>query len=145
VINACAAPRPERPESWINTSIRDACLALHDRGYAHSVEAWQDNQLVGGLYGVALGGAFFGESMFSHVSEASKVCLVALVERLQSQGFSLLDTQYQNEHLVQFGVIEISRSEYRKRLKAALALKCEWSPGRLTGNDLPHLPDELDL
>jgi len=127
VIEACGESRDARPQSWINAPIREACIALHRAGYAHSVEAWQNGQLVGGLYGIALGGAFFGESMFSHVSEASKVCLAALVAHLKAQGYSLLDTQYQNEHLVQFGVVEIPRAEYRKRLKEALALQCEWT------------------
>lgn len=127
VIEACGESRDARPQSWINTPIREACIALHRAGHAHSVEAWQNGQLVGGLYGIALGGAFFGESMFSHVSEASKVCLAALVAHLKAQGYSLLDTQYQNEHLVQFGVVEIPRAEYRKRLKEALALQCEWT------------------
>ena len=126
VIDGCAEVGKSRPETWINEPIRRAFVELHKMGYAHSVEAWQEGKLVGGLYGLSLGGAFFGESMFSRVSEASKICLVHLVQRLQRQGYTLLDAQYRNDHLQQFGIIEISRSDYKKRLTEALKLTCEW-------------------
>ncbi|HSC28825.1 MAG TPA: leucyl/phenylalanyl-tRNA--protein transferase [Vicinamibacterales bacterium] len=126
VIRGCAAA--ERDEngsgSWISGEIVDSYTALHARGLAHSVEAWHDNRLAGGLYGVALGGAFFGESMFHRETDASKVALVALVERLRSRGFLLLDTQWVTPHLEQFGAIEVSRVEYLSRLEAALARRC---------------------
>jgi len=118
VIRGCA----DRAETWINPAIREVFIALHKQGHAHCVEAWQEGKLVGGLYGLALGGAFFAESMYSRVSNASKVCLVSLVERLRAQGFTLCDVQFHNEHIGQFGVTEIPRDEYRQRLKDALAL-----------------------
>ena len=122
VIGACAAA--ERDEegggTWISGEIVDSYTALHRAGFAHSVETWEGERLVGGLYGVALGGAFFGESMFHLAANASKVALVALVERLRAQGFTLLDTQWITPHLRQFGTIEIPRDEYLRRLEAAL-------------------------
>lgn len=119
VIAACAAvPRGEK--TWINKIIRDSYTELNRLGFAHSVEAWQDEKLVGGLYGVSLGKAFFGESMFSLERDASKIALVHLVARLVRQGYALLDTQFTNPHLVQFGVKEISRVEYHSLLGAAL-------------------------
>lgn len=118
VIRGCA----DRPETWINEAIREVFISLHRQGYGHSVEAWQDGKLVGGLYGVAIGGAFFAESMYSRVSNASKVCLVKLAERLRTSGFTLCDVQFSNEHIARFGVTEITRDEYRQRLKAAMAL-----------------------
>jgi leucyl/phenylalanyl-tRNA--protein transferase len=121
VIAACAAPRPGRMETWINGVIEDLCLELFERGRAHSIEAWRDGRLVGGLYGVALGGAFFGESMFSVERDASKVALVHLVGRLRLGGFALLDAQFMTDHLASFGAIEIARADYRRRLAAALA------------------------
>lgn len=124
VIRGCA----DRPETWINTAIREVFIALHKQGYGHSVEVWQAGKLVGGLYGVAIGGAFFAESMYSHVSNASKVCLVRLAERLRNSGFTLCDVQFSNEHIARFGVTEISRDEYRQQLKAALALPVRFSP-----------------
>lgn len=117
VIAGCA----DRPETWINAEIRRLYLDLHRGGYAHSVEVWEDGRLVGGLYGVAIGAAFFGESMFSRRRDASKLALVALVGRLRAGGFTLLDTQFVTEHLVRLGAVEISRAEYRRRLQAALA------------------------
>jgi leucyl/phenylalanyl-tRNA--protein transferase len=122
VIRQCAEPRNREGETWINPTIIDAYTALHESGIAHSVEAWEDEQLVGGLYGVALGGAFFGESMFSRRSNASKICLVHLVNHLRDRGFALLDTQFTNPHLAQFGIEEISREQYLARLEAALRL-----------------------
>jgi leucyl/phenylalanyl-tRNA--protein transferase len=120
VIDGCAESREGRPESWINDDIRRLYLALHELGVAHSVECWMEDALVGGLYGVALGAAFFGESMFSRVTDASKVALVHLVARLRHGGFLLLDTQFITRHLQQFGAVEIPRAEYRRRLTAAL-------------------------
>ena len=123
VVEACARERPERPETWINAPIQQLYGELYREGAAHSVEAWLDGELVGGLYGVALGGAFFGESMFSTVRDASKVALAHLAARLIVGGFRLLDAQFMTEHLAQFGAREIGRDEYRRRL--ALALKVE--------------------
>lgn len=120
VMAGCAAPTPDRPETWINPEIERLFSALHLMGYAHSIECWQQGRLVGGLYGVALGGAFFGESMFSTVRDASKVALVHLVARLRLGGFRLLDTQFVTEHLARFGAVEIPRAEYRRRLLLAL-------------------------
>lgn len=121
VIAACAAPAPGREETWISRQIVAAYTRLHELGFAHSVETWRDGRLVGGLYGVAIRGLFAGESMFSHERDASKVALVALVERLRRGGFQLLDSQYiVNDHFRQFGVIEIPRAEYKLLLAAAL-------------------------
>jgi leucyl/phenylalanyl-tRNA--protein transferase len=120
VMERCA----EREETWINQEIIDSYVALHRAGNAHSVEAWQDDQLVGGLYGVCLGGAFFGESMFHLARDASKVALVALVDRLRARGYSLLDTQWSTPHLAQFGCIEIPRSRYMRLLRNALMSQC---------------------
>jgi leucyl/phenylalanyl-tRNA--protein transferase len=121
VMRACAEPRPGHPETWINEPIIEAYTALHRRGFAHSVECWQGEQLAGGLYGVALGGAFFGESMFSRVRDASKVALVHLVARLRRGGYVLLDVQFVTEHLARFGVEEVPARTYRRKLEAALA------------------------
>jgi leucyl/phenylalanyl-tRNA--protein transferase len=121
VMRACAEPRPGHPETWINEPIIEAYTALHRRGFAHSVECWQGEQLAGGLYGVALGGAFFGESMFSRVRDASKVALVHLVARLRRGGYVLLDVQFVTEHLARFGVEEVPARTYRRKLGAALA------------------------
>ena len=120
VIRACA----DREETWINGEIIEAFVRFHEAGKAHSVEAYKDDKLVGGLYGVALGGAFMGESMFSRMSDASKVCLVHLVQRLRDRGYVLLDCQIQNDHLARLGAIEIPESEYLKRLDHALRLRC---------------------
>jgi leucyl/phenylalanyl-tRNA--protein transferase len=128
VMRACAdADRDaEDPGSWISDEIVRSYCALHERGVAHSVEAWIGDRLVGGLYGVALGGAFFGESMFHRETDASKVVLVALVERLRSRGYTLLDTQWVTGHLEQFGAIEIPRSRYLRLLDASLRLHCSF-------------------
>lgn len=125
VLAACA----DRPEdgTWISDDIFQSYRALHRLGIAHSVETWHDGKLAGGLYGVHLGGAFFGESMFHRVPDASKVALVALVDRLQRRGFALLDTQWVTPHLRQFGAIEISRRDYLRRLKLALARDCTFA------------------
>ncbi|MEH2469128.1 leucyl/phenylalanyl-tRNA--protein transferase [Nitrobacteraceae bacterium AZCC 2161] len=120
VIAECAAPKPGRDDTWINKRIRDLYGALHEMGHAHSVEVWDGDALVGGLYGVNLGRAFFGESMFHHARDASKVALVHLVARLIAGGFVLLDTQYVTDHLRSFGATEVSRRRYRVMLDAAL-------------------------
>jgi leucyl/phenylalanyl-tRNA--protein transferase len=133
VVEACAAPRPGRPETWINQNIQDLCGELFRRGAAHSVEAWRDGVMVGGLYGVAIGGAFFGESMFSSARDASKVALVNLVEQLRHGGFALLDAQFMTDHLLSFGAVEISRAEYRRRLSRALQAPAEFAVGGYAG------------
>ncbi len=120
VVDGCAEMREIRKSTWINGPIREAYGELFQIGHCHTVEARDDGQLVGGLYGVTLGRAFFGESMFSRVRDASKICLVHLVDHLKSHGFSLLDTQFITEHLVQFGAIEVPRSKYEKLLTEAL-------------------------
>jgi leucyl/phenylalanyl-tRNA--protein transferase len=119
-IDACAEKREERRSTWINVPIREAYIELHRMGHCHSVEAWREGRLVGGLYGLALGRVFFGESMFSKETDASKVCLVALVERLNERGFALLDTQFTTEHLKHFGAIDVPRVKYEKMLAEAL-------------------------
>ena len=129
VIRACAlADRdPDDAGTWIDQEIFESYCALHDAGFAHSVEAWQGGKLAGGLYGVALGGAFFGESMFHYVTDASKITLAALVERLRARGFTLLDTQWTTEHLEQFGALEIPRVRYLRMLSQALELDCSFA------------------
>lgn len=126
VIAGCAEPAPGRPDTWINPEIERLFSTLFAMGDAHSVEVSQDGRLVGGLYGVALGGAFFGESMFSRARDASKVALVHLVARLRLGGFTLLDTQFLTAHLSQFGASEIPKDEYRRRLAAALDVPARW-------------------
>ena len=122
VLSNCAEPAPDRPTTWINSTIRSLYKQLHAMGHAHSVEAWQDDQLVGGLYGVSLGAAFFGESMFSRRTNASKICLVHLVDHLRARDFRLLDTQFTTEHLKTFGAIDIPKQEYITLLKEAVEL-----------------------
>ena len=122
VLAGCAAPAPGRRQTWINDTIFDLCLKLHAMGHAHSVEVRRDGELVGGLYGIAIGGVFSGESMFSREKDASKVALVHLVEHLKAKDFALLDTQFVTRHLMQFGAIEVEREEYRRRLKSAIKL-----------------------
>lgn len=121
VVQACAEPAPGRNDTWINQEILRLSLQLYDMGFAHSVECWREEKLVGGLYGVAIGGAFFGESMFSRERDASKIALVHLVLRLRLGGFLLLDTQFVTRHLQRFGAVEIPRAEYRRRLMRAIA------------------------
>ena len=125
VMLKCAEPTDnvDRKNTWINKTILTRYNELHEMGYAHSVECWQNDELVGGLYGVSLNGAFCGESMFHTVTDASKIALVYLVARLKVGGYSLLDTQFVTDHLSQFGAIEIPRKEYRSRLKDALAIE----------------------
>ncbi|HIF26326.1 MAG TPA: leucyl/phenylalanyl-tRNA--protein transferase [Micavibrio sp.] len=120
VIDGCAETAADRPETWINQGIRDLFVALHRAGFARSVEAWDGDKLVGGLYGLAIGGAFMGESMFSRADDASKVALVHLCARLWKGGYSILDTQFTNPHLEQFGIYEVSRNEYRAILAQCL-------------------------
>ena len=124
VMRACAETdrHDDDPGTWINDEILQSYVELHRLGIAHSVETWHDGRLVGGLYGVALAGAFFGESMFHHATDASKVALAALVERLRSRGFRLLDVQWVTPHLEQFGAVEISRKNYLKLLADALSI-----------------------
>lgn len=126
VVRACAEPAPGREATWISDEIVAAYTDLHDRGFAHSVECWRDGRFAGGLYGVALGGAFFGESMVSRERDASKVALVALVERLRAGGFVLLDTQMSTPHLERFGVVEVPRARFEADLEAALATRADW-------------------
>lgn len=123
VVEACAEAVPGRPDTWINRPIQHLYGELHDLGLAHSVEAWREGALVGGLYGVSLGGAFFGESMFSRARDASKVALAHLVARLKAGGYRLLDAQFITDHLMQFGAREIGRGEYRRRLDSALKVE----------------------
>jgi leucyl/phenylalanyl-tRNA---protein transferase len=122
VVRACA----DRPETWISEQIIQSYANLHRLGFAHSVEAWLENKLAGGLYGVSVQGAFFGESMFHRVPDASKVALVELVNRLNGRGFRLLDTQFVNNHLKQFGAIEIPRRKYMHLLKQALSVDAKF-------------------
>ena len=127
-IAGCATPAPGRTDTWINPQIERLFGELHHMGYAHSVECWRNDRLVGGLYGVAIGAAFFGESMFSFVSDASKVALVHLVVRLRLGGFQLLDTQFVTDHLARFGTEEIPRNAYKARLAKAVDAPSVWLP-----------------
>ncbi len=139
VIEACAEPHPSRPATWVNSQILNLYSALHREGHAHSVECWNEaGDLVGGLYGVSLGSAFFGESMFSRETDASKVALVHLVARLVRGGYTLLDAQFHNPHLEQFGLVQMSRNEFRKRLEIALGRTADFysaGSGSVTGTD----------
>ena len=121
VIAGCAEAKPGRETTWINAPIREAYREMFERGYCHTVEAWHDGRLVGGLYGVSLGAAFFGESMFARATDASKMCLVKLVERLRERGYTLLDSQFTTPHLERFGAIEILRVRYETMLAEALS------------------------
>ena len=120
VIDACAEPALQRPKTWINRLIERSYCNLHDHGHAHSVEVWDGTVLAGGLYGVSIGAAFFGESMFSRETDASKMALVHLVARLKAGRYTLLDTQFVTEHLKQFGAVEIARGRYQNLLRAAV-------------------------
>lgn len=126
VISKCAEAAPDRENTWINAGIEYLYTFLHDGGNAHSVEVWHEDELIGGLYGVSIGGAFFGESMFSRKTNASKVALVKLVERLNRGGYKLLDTQFLTNHLQTMGAIEIPRAEYQTLLKAAIKTKASF-------------------
>ncbi len=124
IVEACGEPTQERRESWINSTLIHLYNELFHRGHAHSVECWQEGRLVGGLYGVHIGGAFFGESMFSRTSNASKAALVELVRILRQNGFVLLDTQYVNDHLRQFGIEEVPANQYENLLSNAIDKPC---------------------
>ncbi len=126
VMRYCAN-RNDGEGTWINEEFIKTYTFLHRAGMAHSLEAWQDETLVGGLYGVSIGAAFMGESMFSHATDASKVCLVVLVEHLKQRGYVLHDTQFLTSHLASLGATEIPRGVYEKRLKEALRMRCAWS------------------
>ena len=126
VVSLCAAAAPDRPDTWINRPIQRLYKELFMRGHAHSVECWQDGQLLGGLYGVSHGAAFFGESMFSRARDASKVALVHLVARLTVGRFLLLDTQFLTEHLAQFGAVDILRADYRRQLNKAMQREADF-------------------
>jgi len=124
VVAGCAS----RPSTWINAQITQLYQELHNAGHAHSLEVWRGNALIGGVYGVTLGGAFFGESMFSRATDASKIALAYLVHRLRAGGFVLFDTQYLTPHLASLGAVEILRRDYEARLAAALPLRAEFQP-----------------
>ena len=128
VIDGCAETGEGRNNTWINAPIREAYTELYRRGHCHSVEAWRDDRLAGGLYGVSLGRAFFGESMFSRERDASKICLVHLVHRLNERGFTLLDTQFTTEHLKRFGAIDVPRRKYEKLLAKTLEGQAQFFP-----------------
>ena len=134
-IAACAETTEKRPNTWINAEIVRLYTALHARDAAHSVECWQEGALVGGLYGVSIGGAFFGESMFSRVTDASKVALVHLVALMRRGGYRLLDMQFITPHLMQFGGIEIPRAKYRRLLADALRYRCVFPRGLGGGSE----------
>jgi leucyl/phenylalanyl-tRNA--protein transferase len=134
IIDGCAAPRPGRRSTWINSRIRSLYRELFELGYCHTIGVWRDDRLVGGLYGLALGGAFFGESMFSVERDASKIALVHLVARLIAGGFTLLDTQFVTDHLRQFGTIEVERGTFQGLLEAALNVNADF-------NALPRVVD----
>ena len=136
VVRECGAAHEGRPSTWINSEIVRLYVGLHRMGHAHSIEAWRDGRLVGGLYGVALGGAFFGESMFSRETDASKVALCHLVARLRRGRFQLLDTQFITKHLATFGAVEVERTEFRRLLANALAADAEFYAGPLSEADL---------
>ncbi len=144
VIRGCAEPAKGRWQTWINAGIIELFEQLHEQGYAHSVEAWLDGELVGGVYGLALGGAFFAESMFSRRTDASKVALVHLVARLWKQGYTLLDTQFLNDHLLQFGAYEITRADYKDKLAEALEKDCQFSPEASSSKDTPTPASSTD-
>lgn len=126
VMEFCAEPRPYEPETWISTELIDVYTELHHMGFAHSVEAYVEGELVGGLYGVHIGAAFFGESMFTRTSNASKVCFHYLIELLRKNNFELLDSQFMNDNVKRYGAIEISRTAYEKRLAKAINRSCKF-------------------
>lgn len=126
VIEGCAESKEGRLSTWINEPIREAYARLFTMGHVHTVEAWREGQLVGGLYGVSLGRAFFGESMFSRETDASKVCLAHLVEHLRARGFVLLDTQFTTDHLIRFGAIDVPRRLYETMLAEAIEGEAEF-------------------
>jgi leucyl/phenylalanyl-tRNA--protein transferase len=138
MVRLCGEPAPDRPDTWINAEIEAAYTELFRHGFAHSVECWLDDRLVGGLYGVSIGGAFFGESMVSRAPDASKIALVHLVIRLRAGGFTLLDTQFVTDHLSKFGAVEVSREKYHRLLEEALKGQGAFCS---MASDLP--PDEV--
>jgi len=140
VISACAVPRAQSHDTWINSEIREAYTQLHQAGHAHSVEVWQQGALVGGLYGVGLAAAFCGESMFHTVTDTSKIALVHLVAQLRQNGFTLLDTQFVTPHLARLGAIEISRADYQARLTQALQ-----QPADFTARPVRSGQEALDI
>ena len=146
VIEGCAASRPGRRSTWINSRIRQLYRDLFDLGHCHTVEVWNGSRLVGGLYGVALGGAFFGESMFSLERDVSKIALVHLAGRLIAGGFVLLDTQFVTDHLRQFGTIEVGRGEFQVRLEEALKVPGDFYrlPAEATHEDILAQIDKVD-
>lgn len=127
VLSACRETTNNRTDSWINDEVFDLYLELHEAGYAHSIEYWDEGVLKGGLYGLHISGIFFGESMFSRSADASKICLVHLVANLKAQGFKLLDAQFMSDHLKQFGAYEILHDDFMPLLEEALALECEFN------------------
>jgi leucyl/phenylalanyl-tRNA--protein transferase len=127
VMTACAEPAPGREETWISTEFIDVYTRLHEAGFAHSVEVWICNELVGGVYGVSIGGLFAGESMFSRRTDASKIALAHLVERLNRQGYTLFDVQFTTDHLKRLGAVEVPRTEYKRRLAHALTLDARFA------------------
>lgn len=126
IMRECARPRDASPGLWISEDLVQSYVELHHAGFAHSIEAYLDDELVGGLYGVSIGGLFAGESMFHRVTDASKVCLVFLVEHMRDRGFTLLDTQFMTEHLRTFGAFEMPNSRYLERLKDAISIPCQF-------------------
>jgi leucyl/phenylalanyl-tRNA--protein transferase len=144
VIDGCASEYKNRESTWINSVIRKVFIALHAKGCAHSVEAWQGDKLVGGLYGLAIGRVFCGESMFSKADNASKIALVHLCARLKAAGFSVLDTQFTNPHLEQFGIYEIPQEEYEVLIKTEMNKPTDfilnkWSEATLLKNYFSHI------
>ena len=135
VMELCAESAKGRESTWINSPILNLYRSLHREGHAHSIECWDGDNLVGGLYGVALGGAFFGESMFSRATDASKIALVHLVAHLLEDGFVLLDAQFHNPHLEQFGLIEIPRQDFKKLLKDALTVEAKFYSNSASSSD----------
>lgn len=131
VMEGCAAPRPHRKETWISRQFITAYARLHELGHAHSVEVWREARLVGGLYGVSIGGFFAGESMYSEEENASKIALAAMEERLRERGYMLFDVQMMTAHLRSMGAVEIPRSEYLQRLREAVGTKTQFAPGPL--------------
>lgn len=140
-VAAACADRPDG--TWISPQIRDAYTELHRLGFAHSVEAWKEGALAGGLYGVAIGGAFFGESMFHRATGASKVAMVHLVERMRQRGMTLLDVQFMTEHLRSFGAVEITRRDYERRLRDAVRRPCAFVDGAGSLTVVESLPEYL--
>ena len=139
VIEGCAEIREGRQDSWINPEIKRLYLSLHKMGFAHSLEVWDGKQLIGGLYGIHIGAAFFGESMFSRASNASKLALAHLMARLHYAGFSLLDAQFSNAHLLQFGLVEIPKNEFRSLLNGALRTHRDWPFTATVSDVFAHL------